>query len=1177
MDETVWIPMECKDLEGEVLYYHRKLGNQTYAAHVFLVQYDSPEKLKNNWERLNEEIAGCYQGDVDSLLERSNFYLCIFLVGALELTEREKIENDAYCAKKYIFAGEEKLSLEEKLEKIDEKIFSLRELKNDDGSETKLLSMEVQNFRVYKGRKKFAFTAEREVQVPASLVMIYAPNGMGKTSVCDAIEWSLTGSIQRLSDMEKLIGKGGMLLHNRETYKKVEDYRANNEFAFVELELQNRLGTQAILKRTVKRSTNDLAAGRLKVTVDEKPDEKENPFKNERHWNRIIMPHDQIEKFVSAIQPAERYQEWMECVDPSGALSKRYERRCAEYVKAQKRCKIAEAELEQLKRNHEKLKWVEDTCKQLIRSVQNYNATAPDPMRLKLSGEKMSIEELGKILEEAKICRGTIGKELGALQKKQEVLDRYLLPEDNSYAKLREELTKATDNYLQCKKKLDAYIGCAKLRGELENEHAVCKNLKQELGLLKYIRQHGGAEMVRKNQKFITAKEQLIKQEKTLIQLFQEQAEISCMRIELSKQMEQLELEEKQREERAKKLLDFAKKAEMLRAQKMEQEFALRQQKTAVEKAKRKRNEQQKKREKIVKYVLPTQLEDYEEHPIPNDHPLFHYARKINELTELWERNRSHRTAHHEELKKAQELKWQLEQIAKEGKTFLEQHRKQCECPLCHTRFESWDMLYAATLRLEDSQQKQLQEASRRISEETKILARSSKEIREEWMRERNGVITDVNNACDQCTKDVQEAERYKEDIEQYLEKLEHEEQDTQLNAAQQGWNLNQQLTVLLVEETLPGQKTESLNQRIKLSAQEDALQQRQEELQAKKRKSEAVRAKLEKYMETIPNDPLWEKGIAYQQSRPLNFNFDVRESELTSEVEIRNWRIENLEKKLQGFSEAANYSQHTIKLLERERKRAQKAMQEYQDRFVEIKMAVGKKDPQMEDLRYAWERCIEQQDEKNKQLEGLNTVIHSEEIKESFRKYNENKAKLESQKRKMENWNGTLEQAGTALEAEKKELLCKLQEFFQQPLFNEIYQKIDPHPYMKTVSYEVGYNSEKNEPELYITTQTDGNECYQPEWFFSTAQLNTVALSSFLSRALSLVDIPIDTIVIDDPVGHFDDMNILGFADLVRSILENSRKQIVITTHDETVYQIFRRKLPPENYHSRFIDLTMK
>ena len=57
--------------------------------------------------------------------------------------------------------------------------------------------------------------------------MIYAPNGMGKTSICDALEWALTGKIQRLSDMEKLIGRNNMLLHNREKYKSVEEYRKN--------------------------------------------------------------------------------------------------------------------------------------------------------------------------------------------------------------------------------------------------------------------------------------------------------------------------------------------------------------------------------------------------------------------------------------------------------------------------------------------------------------------------------------------------------------------------------------------------------------------------------------------------------------------------------------------------------------------------------------------------------------------------------------------------------------------------------------------------------------------------------------------------------------------------------------------------------------------------------------
>ena len=123
---------------------------------------------------------------------------------------------------------------------------------------------------------------------------------------------------------------------------------------------------------------------------------------------------------------------------------------------------------------------------------------------------------------------------------------------------------------------------------------------------------------------------------------------------------------------------------------------------------------------------------------------------------------------------------------------------------------------------------------------------------------------------------------------------------------------------------------------------------------------------------------------------------------------------------------------------------------------------------------------------------------------------------------------------------------------------------------------HQLKYNEEKNEPELYINTRTEDQNVYQPEWFFSTAQLNTVALSSFLSRALSLTELPIGTILIDDPVGHFDDMNILGFADLIRSILEKSGKQIIITTHDETVYQIFRRKLPPEKYRSRFIDMTL-
>lgn len=258
-DRLAWSQVACDNLKkagatDEIFYYRRVLGKEKYAAHVFIAQYASQEQLKQHWESLNDNIALLYQSNVDSLLERSNFYLCFFLPESLDIIEKEKIENDAYCAKKYIFVSKKELSIEEKIRKINEKIFELTYLEPQDTSETKLISMQVQNFRIYKGQKNFAFTAENSPDCPASLVMIYAPNGMGKTSICDALEWALTGRIQRLSDMEKLIGRSNMLLHNREKYKSVEEYRRNKEYALVKLVLRNRAGAQDELQRVVRRN-----------------------------------------------------------------------------------------------------------------------------------------------------------------------------------------------------------------------------------------------------------------------------------------------------------------------------------------------------------------------------------------------------------------------------------------------------------------------------------------------------------------------------------------------------------------------------------------------------------------------------------------------------------------------------------------------------------------------------------------------------------------------------------------------------------------------------------------------------------------------------------------------------------------------------------------------------------
>ena len=59
-----------------------------------------------------------------------------------------------------------------------------------------------------------------------------------------------------------------------------------------------------------------------------------------------------------------------------------------------------------------------------------------------------------------------------------------------------------------------------------------------------------------------------------------------------------------------------------------------------------------------------------------------------------------------------------------------------------------------------------------------------------------------------------------------------------------------------------------------------------------------------------------------------------------------------------------------------------------------------------------------------------------------------------------------------------------------------------------KNVTYHLNFN-EKDEPQLFIEVcegEESSKEVYRPETYFSTAQLNTVAFSSFLEERYQLI-----------------------------------------------------------------------
>ncbi|EKN3504056.1 hypothetical protein NUF40_001184 [Yersinia enterocolitica] len=168
-------------------------------------------------------------------------------------------------------------------------------------------------------------------------------------------------------------------------------------------------------------------------------------------------------------------------------------------------------------------------------------------------------------------------------------------------------------------------------------------------------------------------------------------------------------------------------------------------------------------------------------------------------------------------------------------------------------------------------------------------------------------------------------------------------------------------------------------------------------------------------------------------------------------------------------------------------------------------------------------------------------------------------------------------EKIGAELTIINNVLERQLDTVFQTGLINEIYRKIDPHPNFSQVKFTCGFGL-KNKPTLNVIVKDKESEKeISPLLYFSAAQLNILSLSIFLARAMnakSPTGQSLDLILIDDPIHSMDSINVLSTIDLLRGIALNHNKQIVISTHDENFYELLKRKIPAGLCQSKFLKL---
>ncbi|KAB7665554.1 AAA family ATPase [Bacillus sp. B1-b2] len=129
------------------------------------------------------------------------------------------------------------------------------------------------------------------------------------------------------------------------------------------------------------------------------------------------------------------------------------------------------------------------------------------------------------------------------------------------------------------------------------------------------------------------------------------------------------------------------------------------------------------------------------------------------------------------------------------------------------------------------------------------------------------------------------------------------------------------------------------------------------------------------------------------------------------------------------------------------------------------------------------------------------------------------------------------------------------------------IFSHINSHPMYSKVKFSKEHRNRAYRLLIYVLTgQVDAEVPANASYIFSSAQINTIALSFFISMSLHQNWSPLQLMGMDDPIQSMDEINTLAFIDLVRLFIEKHNKQIIISTHDHTFYKMMLRKFRFQN-----------
>lgn len=1146
MDNWKKKPAEWRET-GDLNYFLRDMNRnnvckKVYNAHIFIYNMENEEQLISQWKDINSRVAVYIQSKVESLIERSNFYICFFVKQEISSEIQNEIEDDTFCAKKYIFC-DKNMKLEDKCFEIEKKVFSIK-VDSNNKNITKLKEIQLQNFRAYKSRNQIMLCDTDSK--PASFVAIYAKNGVGKTSIFDGVEFALKGEVSRFKEIKDK--EEGAIYRNREN---------SNKRSYVDLILEN---NRNIIRNvaSVRDGSNDIVRNRLAKDVEDLVGKSEDSQK----WEQIILPHDKIDNFISVKSGVERYKEWIKSTNLKNEYKSNFENSHNSMSTVKKEIDGIDKKIESYKRKLEELEKQRVQVELWIDLINQYNQ----------NNEENRIEFKNGILDE-KDYDNVINISSQYIRQNKELFKNV----DENIKIAGRVLNKTVEHYNNCIKRIPQHRKeILEIESKIEkrkrydylqekinqNTKELKKNEENLLPINKII-EYGLDEVVNEKDKFIL-REKEIEKYRNLIELRKDEKKELDEKIELIKNEIKLKEFNVNAEQQKKEL--FTKINEW-------KDYPERRKKLQDELAKFSTNEQEKNRfiknntsllEQLKTFYIPKTINELNIEKIIGVEEYFdsNIFNELKSLKKSYENALKEIRIYQEKNKIIEKNQKELEKLVVQGREYLNKHQYICKCPLCHADFPNWEKLFQSVNSLQENGQELVQFEMEKLSNRIKEIQKEYDELFVKYIKH-------IENLEERIKLDLEKQEKEKQEI------IKHKN-DALINE-KEAIKAEEELKRYLIQENieLSGTSNEIMEKWINTQYNKlEALQKNKDKYEKKKDELEKEEARLNKIKqrqeEVIRNIPLY-NNILFLKEKSAEYDL---KKDFDNLMQLKKELNEQKEQNISFVKNLDIQNEETISFLNNKREEEVNLL----NSDIDVKKEIDIFNPFTEENV---QECLNKWKNKNQNInnniEFLNKILEENGVREYFREYKKLKGDIGIQSELRISKEKNEKQAEKLFNESKEILKKKLAEYFSQTIISEIFQKINPHQTMKNIKYELDF-SDEDKPELYIRVseldEIKNKDSYRPEWFFSSAQLNMVAFSSFFSRALQAKDLSLNTIFIDDPIGHFDDLNILGFADLLRSVLEAYDCQIVIATHDEKVFNVLQRKLSNEYYNSKFIRL---